>query len=359
VIDTTASPSTTYHYKAIQLEGTARTLESDVVQVTMLDTTSHAVQWQVDTLGARGEIFDVWAFSRDNIWAVGEIFLKDSTGNVDPVLYNAARYDGVRWQAIRIPTRSVGGSTGAATLRTIFCFSPSDIWVFAYHGAYAHGNGSQWQTQLGTGGETKLWGTSSSNLFVVGSNGAISHYDGTRWERMDSGTDVDLEDVWGLDNEHVWATGTNIDDGRCVVLQYDGRNWKTIYDNNGKPRELDFGFSTVWTDNLSVLYLAGGSRLRRLTLHSSTFGDRVETGQTYVSYRVRATAQNDLFVAAAGGDLVHGSGVSWHLYPELKQSGGSAFAFWYAVHPARDFIVIGGELFTGLFGIPVVVRGSR
>src|SRR3989338_7159897 len=54
VIDTTALPRTVYAYKAIQLEGRARTLESDVVQVQTLDTTSHAVQWQIDTLGVRG-----------------------------------------------------------------------------------------------------------------------------------------------------------------------------------------------------------------------------------------------------------------------------------------------------------------
>ncbi|MFH0989560.1 MAG: hypothetical protein V1799_06035 [bacterium] len=159
VIDTLLLPKRTYTYKAYQFISGSTRLTSDPLQVTTLDTTSHIIQWQVDTLGVRGTINDVWAFSRDNIWAVGEIYLRDSTGKEDPVLYNAARYDGNRWQSFRVPTRSVGGSTGSAMLRTIFCFSPTDIWVFAYHGAYAHWNGIQWETQLGTGGETKLWGS--------------------------------------------------------------------------------------------------------------------------------------------------------------------------------------------------------
>jgi len=357
IIDTTATPRTTYRYKAIQLEGKVKTLESDGLQVTTLDTTSHAVQWIVDTLGVRGEIYDVWAFSRDNIWAVGEMFLKDSTGNVDPVRYNAARFDGVRWKPMRIPTRSVGGSVGAAMLRSIFCFSPSDVWVFAYHGAYSHWNGSQWETQLGTGGESKLWGTSSSNLIVVGSNGAISRYDGTRWQKMDSGTEVDLEDVWGIDEKHVWATGTNFRDGRCVILQYDGRNWKTIYGNLGKPQESYFGFSSLWTNSEGLLWLTGNSRTTILNLQDGRFRGLPRSG-SFVRYQIRATSVNDVFQIGQRGEVSHYNGLSWYLYPEIKDLA-SGSSYWYAAHVQQKLVVIGGYFFTGLYGVPVVLRGYR
>ena len=356
IIDTTATPRTTYRYKAIQLEGKVKTLESDGLQVTTLDTTSHAVQWIVDTLGVRGEIYDVWAFSRDNIWAVGEMFLKDSTGNVDPVRYNAARFDGVRWKPMRIPTRSVGGSVGAAMLRSIFCFSPSDVWVFAYHGAYSHWNGSQWETQLGTGGESKLWGTSSSNLIVVGSNGAISRYDGTRWQKMDSGTEVDLQDVWGIDEKHVWATGMRGDYSRSVILQHDGRQWSHIFDSYGKPRELDFRFQSVWTDNINIVYLAGLTGQHSFNIGTRSFRN-FNIGQ-WASLRIRASAQNDIFIASYGSELLHYNGSTWRLYPEIKLLD-DGYATWYTISLSKDLAVIGGYFFTGLYGVPVVLRGYR
>jgi hypothetical protein len=349
VIDTAVSPGTTYRYKAIQLEGTARTMESDVVEVTTLDTTSHAVQWQVDTLGVRGEIYDVWAFSRDNIWAVGEIFLKDSTGKEDPVLYNLAKWDGQNWT----PQRAV-----LATTNCIFAFAPNDVWIGT--GTPYHWDGQSWKAYSYPGEGfyiRRLWGTSSSNLFGVGSKGSIIRFNGTAWQRMDSGTDVDLEDVWGIDATHVWATGTNIDDGRCVILQYDGRNWKTIYDNSDIPPDLRLYFSTVWTNSSNVIYLAGASNLRSLNVGEMIFR-RIENPGQWYTYRLRGTNQNDLFETGQGSEVVHYGGGSAHLYEEVETLA-SGHSHWFSVHVTKDLVIVGGYFFTGLYGVPVVLRGVR
>jgi len=350
VIDATVSPGTTYRYKAIQLEGTARTMESDVVQVTTLDTTSHLVQWQVDTVGIRGTIFDVWAFSQNNIWAVGEIYLSDSTGKEDPVLYNLARWDGHKWTPQRVVL---------STTYCVFAFGTNDVWTSS--GGPCHWDGQSWKgyTYPGEGFYIrKMWGTSSSNLFGVGGKGSIIRFNGTAWQRMDSGTDVDLEDVWGIDATHVWATGTKSDLSRGVILRYDGRNWSVIYDSFGQPRDRAFGFSSVWTDNANLLYLAGVSGRRSYNLSNGVFRDLEEVGG-WQSYRIRGTGQDDLFVGSAGGEALHYNGSSWHLYPELKSSGDAALVFWYAVHPTTGFVVLGGEFFTGISGVPAVVRGNR
>ena len=68
------------------------------------DTTSHVVQWQLpDTLGIRGVIRDVWVFNKNNAWAVGEIYLNDSTGKLDDANpYNAAQWNGSKWVIKRI-----------------------------------------------------------------------------------------------------------------------------------------------------------------------------------------------------------------------------------------------------------------
>ena len=361
VIDTTALPKRMYSYKAKQIEGTARTMASDAVQVMTLDTTSHAVQWQVDTLGVRGTIFDVWVFSKDSIWAVGEIFLKDSAGNEDPVLYNGSKWNGTRWQALRIPTRTFTGSIGSSRIQTIISFSEQDVWTFSIAGSYSHWDGSQWETQYvpeRQGGGLKLWGTNPSNLFLVGTNGSISRFNGTSWQKMDSGTQVDLEDIWGIDEQHIWATGTSTSVGRSVLLAFNGNSWTIIYDTFNQPPATQFGLSSVWTNNPVALYVAGSSGVRLYSPENKTFR-KANTSQTYVSYSIRANGGNDILVSGAGGELLHYNGSTWYLYPELRQSGGSAFAFWYSVLVRQDIVVIGGELFTGLFGVPVVIRGSR
>jgi hypothetical protein len=349
VIDTTATPKRLHRYKVIQLEGGVRTLESDVLEVVTLDTTSHAVRWEVDTLGVRGTIFDVWAFARDNIWAVGEIYLRDSTGKEDPVLYNIAKWNGQKWQSERVflaPTYSV------------FAFAPNDIWIGS--GTPYHWNGQSWRGYVYAGEGfylKKIWGTSSSNLFAVGSNGSIIRFNGSSWQRMESGTTVNLEDVWGIDQKHVWATGTNSDLSRSVVLQYNGSNWSVIYDSFGQPRGRSLGFSSVWTDNPWMLYLAGVGGWWSASTNEFLLR-KLQTPGTYAPYRVRATGQNDIFVTGSGSEALHYNGGTWKLDADVKRLGGG-FAHWYGIYAKKDFIVVGGEFFTGLFGVPVVLRGYR
>jgi hypothetical protein len=74
------------------------------------DTTSHAIQWKLpDTLGTQGIIRDVWVFDRNNAWAVGEIYLNDSTGkpNMENP-YNAAHWDGSIWTIKKITVNHNG-----------------------------------------------------------------------------------------------------------------------------------------------------------------------------------------------------------------------------------------------------------
>ena len=42
-----------------------------------------------------------------------------------------------------------------------------------------------------------MWGTSDNDLYIVGNNGLIAHYDGRQWQRIESGTDTQIRDIWG------------------------------------------------------------------------------------------------------------------------------------------------------------------
>jgi hypothetical protein len=175
---------------------------------------------------------------------------------------------------------------------------------------------------------------------------------------MESNTTVDLQDIWGLDETHVWATGTRVSDGHSVVLAYDGIQWTTLYDSDTQPVSAKFQFSTLWTDSFADLYLTGGSELRIMTISNATIGPRIITGRLYGSGQIRGIRRNDIFDSGAGGEVAHFNYKSWHLYQELKSLNGGNAAF-PSVHPTKDFVLLGGLCFTALNGFPVVIRGYR
>jgi hypothetical protein len=357
VTDTNLSPQKTYTYTASAGSWKATT------QTTTQDTTSHQIQWQLpDTLGAQGLIRDVWVFSRDNAWAVGEIYLRDSTGKVDmgnP--YNAAHWDGSKWQLVKIPFIGSCSAVINPPLMAIWAFSETNILV-TNGGSIVRFDGTNAtmdcrMNSLLTGAINKIFAISPDNIFAVGNSGTIVHYSNGTWTKQESHTTVNLQDVWGIDNEHVWATGFNSNDGHCVLLQYDGKVWKTIYDNtNATPSTLQY-FNTVWTDNVNYLYLDGGSYTQLLNLRTGSFR-RTDKLSTYTMFRLRGIKRNDIFRVGFGGETVHFNGVSWYLYPDLKLLN-EGFAGFNSVHPIKDFVLIGGLYLTTLNGFPVVLRGYR
>ena len=349
-VDSLLAPKQTYSYRA-ERPGKENDLPV-TINITTLDTTSHAVSWTVDTLGAQGLIRDVWAFDQNNIWAVGEIYLRDSTGQIDMSnLYNVARWDRNGW------TLSKGAPV---SFNTIFAFSSTDVW--AGTSAPYHWDGTSWRgfnvTGIFNGTITEIWGTNSSNVYIVGTNGSIAHYNGTTWRKMESGTTVDLEDVWGIDEKHIWATGTSTQIGRSVILFFDGTRWSTLYDTETQPISSRFGYSSVWSNSSKVLHLAGQGGVRWFHQPTRTF-KRQQTGQRYISYHLHATLQNDIFVVGGAGEAAHFNGASWYLYPELKNDTEFSFSIFLTVQMRPRFVAIGGLIFTGLNGFPVVVRGYR
>jgi hypothetical protein len=93
-------------------------------------------------------------------------------------------------------------------------------------------------------------------------------------------------------------------------------------------------------------------------LNPLSIGPNITTGLTYTVSRIRGINQNDIYDVTTGGEVAHYNGSSWHCYPEIQTLGGGN-AGWGSVYPKNDFVVIGGSIFTGLNGFPVVVRGYR
>ncbi|NIR94991.1 MAG: hypothetical protein GWO08_15440, partial [Gammaproteobacteria bacterium] len=103
-------------------------------------------------------------------------------------------------------------------IEAIFAFSANDVLFAHIDGSITHYDGNNFTndcsliTQL-NGSVNKIWGTASNDIYVVGPDGLIAHYNGQDWQRIESGTDVDLMDVWGSPDTGgtggsvVWACG--------------------------------------------------------------------------------------------------------------------------------------------------------
>ncbi len=184
---------------------------STKVNFETMDTTSHEFSWQIFEFGEKGNsvLYDVAIIDENNIWAVGEIYTKDtytydSLGNwIQP--YNAVHWDGTKWELKRIYTYSSCSSVDYAPLKAIYAFSHNKIVVTSGGGMWWF-NGNNWNAEcsinpLLTGAINKLWGSSSSDLYAVGNNGNIAHWDGRKWTKIESGTTLNINDIWGDYNE--------------------------------------------------------------------------------------------------------------------------------------------------------------
>jgi hypothetical protein len=90
-----------------------------------------------------------------------------------------------------------------------------------------------------------LWGTSGGDVYAVGDFGQVLHFDGTAWQRLDTGTESDLEGVWAFDDANIFVGGQ-----RGKLLYSDGSSWRT---------DMDWGpssFVAVWVAGADDIFVS-------------------------------------------------------------------------------------------------------
>ncbi len=329
VIDTTAEPEQAYTYKAYRYIRNQVSDTSLPLQVTTMDTTSSNFTWQTYTFGngvSSSDFEDVAIINDTLAYAVGAIYLNDSTGHTDPLPYNLAVWNGVSWQVKRVsvPFR---GYTVTVPLYGTFAFSPAQVWLVGDIAVF--GNGLSWVSndiRSLTGDDSllceKCWGSKFNDMYFVGLNGGIVHYDGYTWNKIESGTTLDVHDIWGVTDK-----------------------------NSGSQEVLAVGSDAFTNNGVSILQLSasGASRLQTSTLPTTTLvgiwsadgkewyvcGDGLYISRgldrpwqhitdipSIFSESVRGTGPNDVFVVGDFGLVSHFNGVRWQTFPQLSFSNG-------------------------------------
>jgi hypothetical protein len=317
LIDEGLLPNQTYTYKAYRLEVRGSVVDSSTqATVSTMDTTSHNFTWQLDTLGTHSSVlYDVAIINDTLVYAVGEIFHRDSSENW--TFFNLAKWNGREWTLQRVYYRG----NNIIHTRWILAFAWNDIWITPY----THWDGTTWREvpfdPIFSGvGTNKAWGTSSSDFYVVGDGGFIAHYDGVRWRRIESGTDATLNDAWGVKNsitrqtKVVVAAGNKFTGGATMLLLLrDGVLEGTLpWPFPVRPRY------SVWMPHLRKVYTCGSG-----VFTTTSQGWHWYNGLPAIfTNRIRGTTYNNIFVAGDFGLLAHFNGVSWYVYQNLGLGAG-------------------------------------
>jgi len=231
----------------------------------------------------------IWGPSANNLFVVG-------SSDVEPV----ARYNGSIWSQVPtgLPTNShlnaVWGEGGAI-------YAVGDGGLIA---EFISGSG-QWPEMV-SGTELDLndiWGPYSDRPFVVGNGGVLLEYSGGEWQGIDGSiTGVErITGFWASDPTNLYAIGWNE-----TFIHNDGTGWSTI---ELPPLFSPVAISGYQTDTGVLVYLM--SRYDVYVYDGIGFTDLDITGSSGFLTDIQALNLNTLLVSSDSYQILRFSGGTW------------------------------------------------
>ena len=304
------------------------------------DTTSHNFTWTTQMIGVTGLLRDVAIINDTLAYAVGEMYLNDSTGKIDPILYNLATWNGNNWSIRRVPYY-YQGQPFYSPIYSIFAFNSNDIWFEAG----IHWNGQQSNSiPLSIDFPShinKMWGTSSNDLYIVGNNGLLAHRNADgRWTKLSSGTTLPIADIWGARTllgqwEILAVAGDPLNSYDRRILRIEGSSVTTLSDNG-----INWALSGVWFLPGIHYYCVGSGVYEKRSLNDPQWANGPLDITTFYINAVRGTSANDVYAVGAYGEFLHYNGATWRSF---KAQTGLQYGQYYSVAVSGDNIFAVGE----------------
>jgi hypothetical protein len=346
-------PNKTYKFQTfIQSSNQQINTSSNELTVTTMDTTSHEFTWQSWEFGTIGSssLYDVAIINENDIWAVGEINIADTSIN-GYTTYNAVHWDGTKWELKRILYKG-----GIWVIKTIFAFSSNDIWFSGYV-RYLNGQFIELTIPdiLIGWSINKLWGSSSEDLYAVGNNGNIAHWDGRKWTKIESGTTVDLKSVSGNNND-LFISGNSLDQSESLLLRLTNFQARTVWYNNNINGTDPYGniiYCSKVTDN--NLFLSSNRGIYR-----ETIGINNQTKYLFPIprrvYRITGEKSNDVYTVGTSSSINHYNGLNKR---EIYIDFTSTSALYGADSKLNTIVGVGTKVENAIYHKAIIVVGKR
>jgi hypothetical protein len=203
----------------------------------------------------------------------------------------------------------------------------------------------------------KIWGTSGNDLYVVGNNGNIARYLNGTWSRIESGTDVDLKDVWGTpDGKVVWVCGKNLN--KSVLMKIENSQARIVFEDQPPwqvmPDKISGGLSSIWTHGKNFIYATTPVTVYRCLSNTNGEGREIYPYDDYLyggTVTIRGTGANNIITTGNNASVLHYNGVSWKRFEQLYDES----TYLWSSDIRNGIIVSVGEKFEGIFDYKAVV----
>jgi hypothetical protein len=309
-----------------------------------LDSTSHVVIWKTDTIGVGiSGVRDIAIIDENNVWAAGEFYLRDSSGNIDEKMYNVLRWDGTQWTPLRLPF-TYNGQEYVRGGYAVFGFAANDIWLAA--DAAERWNGQALlNVNLGSTPFSpvyRFWGTSSSDLYAVGSTGKLSHYDGAKFTEISTGVQSRFCDITGS-GDQIYVSSFYYDNQirPSGVFSYKQGKFDFLFpdpSDNSTFQALRDAFG-IWLSPQGTLWAVGGSYVfQPLRTHDPVF-----TNTSYLMC-IRGNSDSDVWIAGDRPGVLHFNGNSWRKYSDAELGTTGLAPLYKTIAVKGNLVVMGGYL---------------
>lgn len=332
VIDTTVQAERTYTYRGYRLKNGLVSDTSLPLQVTTLDTTSANFAWQTFTFGGdygSCVLHDVAIINDTLAYAVGEIYLADSSnGQPDPQPYNLAIWNGESWRLQKVAYH-YEGQINYQPFRAIYALSVNDIWLGG--NGLLHFDGSKFSEVLGFNSVwgpywiESIWGSPAGEVCVVGDSGSIAWYNGYSWQKIQSGTSLDVYDIFGSTDP---KTGKDEILAACTRNYPIGHALLSISGTTAAQLSVDpiqYELFSVWFVPNRHYYLVGDGIFEKNSLSEAEWKNGPLDITHYGTTRIRGSALNDIMAVGAFGDCLHFNGMSWKSYTSTTTLANGAY----------------------------------
>lgn len=323
VYDDSLRINTSYSYRAEHTEDG----EKSSIKVTTLDTTSHNFTWQTYEFGDIGSSYfeDVAIIDDRNIWAVGDIMLRDTSEN-GYTDYNAAHWDGTEWKlyAFNFFTFCGQSHTYSYPATSIIAYNKEEIFIANLSKSITQIADTK-QTYLGCIpiGVNSLWGWDKNNMYAVGIE-KICRFENSQWVQLDSKTNMIINDVYGDYNkqtgeyEAIAVASNEFQSLDRDILKING-NKVTPLAEEPIPTML----STVWFRPNSKYFVAGDGIYMKNGLDDEKWKAIHNEITKYYIHKIRGAGLNDIVAAGGFGEVLHFNGKTWQSFIDITKRNGN------------------------------------